>query len=450
MIKIKNTFSEDKISEYEKMLEDSFKKLRLKLKKEGKKQENIPKKINNEKIVFLSYKDSMKQERKYEISAKTLFLESRENVFAVDGMQMYLDICRFQDYCTSTMKEFLDKLCNGYPNEIKYNGVEYEFNDRDKVFINGRHVYGKEKAFSFVLNKIKEHDKEYYVFYQCDTISTFKAFKNCLKQMFEDSCKLLKITVAGKKDYFINYKLMNDQMRHELLASLNIKTCPYCNRQYITNWKGNDKKNKSTADLDHFYQKVKFPLFALSLFNFVPSCQICNSRMKGTKQLETLYPYTEWMDNAHFSLSPKSAREEIVDVWLGKKSYSELQKKYMLCLEDDNDPTTENYRLTRNSINLFKLNELYENHLDEAINICMLIRIYFEGAYSKMQQSILEEIGIKSYNTETTGIFSEEELRNIMLGFVADGQGELDKPLAKLKNDIYFNEIRLINNHKNK
>jgi hypothetical protein len=36
--------------------------------------------------------------------------------------------------------------------------------------------------------------------------------------------------------------------------------------------------------LDHLLDKGKFPLIALSLYNFVPSCYTCNSKLKGSKQ----------------------------------------------------------------------------------------------------------------------------------------------------------------------
>lgn len=87
------------------------------------------------------------------------------------------------------------------------------------------------------------------------------------------------------------------------MDSLNIPVCPFCNRQYITSWEDMKKEKKSTADLDHFFPKSEYPLFALSLFNFVPSCQVCNSRMKLDHFMDDdgnrpIYPYEEKFDDS--------------------------------------------------------------------------------------------------------------------------------------------------------
>ena len=36
---------------------------------------------------------------------------------------------------------------------------------------------------------------------------------------------------------------------------------------------------------------------------------------------------------------------------------------------------------------------------------------------------------------------TKEEIRYFLLGLVADGQGEMDKPLAKMISDIYKREV---------
>ena len=60
---------------------------------------------------------------------------------------------------------------------------------------------------------------------------------------------------------------------------IGIETCCYCNSSYINVYK-NKKGLKIQCDFDHFIPQSKCPLFVLCLYNFVPSCQICNSRIK--------------------------------------------------------------------------------------------------------------------------------------------------------------------------
>lgn len=76
-------------------------------------------------------------------------------------------------------------------------------------------------------------------------------------------------------------KFFKEQENNKLLE---IKTCFYCNMAYINSFfytKNNELKQ--TYDLDHFISRDVCPLFALSLYNFVPCCQICNERIKHDK-----------------------------------------------------------------------------------------------------------------------------------------------------------------------
>lgn len=69
---------------------------------------------------------------------------------------------------------------------------------------------------------------------------------------------------------------------------LDITSCFYCESAYT--WVYSDKgKIKRTFDIDHFFQKEQYPIFALSLYNFVPCCQVCNSRVKGSGNFKNLY-----------------------------------------------------------------------------------------------------------------------------------------------------------------
>ena len=56
-----------------------------------------------------------------------------------------------------------------------------------------------------------------------------------------------------------------------LVKNLDITVCPYCNRNYI-----NSRKNHIGANFDHYYDKDKYPFFALTLGNLIPCCATCN------------------------------------------------------------------------------------------------------------------------------------------------------------------------------
>ncbi|MCD8182407.1 MAG: hypothetical protein LUE99_04170 [Bacteroides sp.] len=80
-----------------------------------------------------------------------------------------------------------------------------------------------------------------------------------------------------------------------------IHTCHYCDMAYVNAYclHGN---NKARFDLDHVLDKGRCPIVGLSLFNFVPSCQMCNgSRVKGQKQLTTNPALRKKLSPSNFS-----------------------------------------------------------------------------------------------------------------------------------------------------
>ncbi len=66
-------------------------------------------------------------------------------------------------------------------------------------------------------------------------------------------------------------------------SALGITSCHYCDLSYINVYtlkSSGANQTRRHFDLDHFLPKSECPIIALSLFNFVPSCQVCNSRIK--------------------------------------------------------------------------------------------------------------------------------------------------------------------------
>ncbi|AXH13040.1 HNH endonuclease [Halarcobacter bivalviorum] len=112
--------------------------------------------------------------------------------------------------------------------------------------------------------------------------------------------KLLSIkNKIGKKNNnsvksFFNYDKSKINKQNPLISKLQPKiskffeqnvevhTCYYCNIDFINIFKKqNELKNGFT--LDHVLEKAEYPYFALSLYNLVPSCYVCNSKVKDSK-----------------------------------------------------------------------------------------------------------------------------------------------------------------------
>lgn len=78
-------------------------------------------------------------------------------------------------------------------------------------------------------------------------------------------------------DSIFQYTYINRKLRTQIMEYTGIFVCPYCNRNFISAYKLDDDTKGSSAQLDHFYPKNKFPMFTLSLYNFVPVCYHCNA-----------------------------------------------------------------------------------------------------------------------------------------------------------------------------
>lgn len=107
------------------------------------------------------------------------------------------------------------------------------------------------------------------------------------------------------------YELLDRTTKGEIIDELGISVCPYCNRQYINNIVEQGKV-RATADLDHFYYKSVFYLWKMSLYNFVPSCKICNSLFKLQTNRDIPYPYLEEFGNS--AIFDIKGEEKVIDL----------------------------------------------------------------------------------------------------------------------------------------
>jgi hypothetical protein len=212
----------------------------------------------------------------------------------------------------------------------------------------------------------------------------------------------------------VDYDFLGSELRHEVLTGTGIEVCPYCNRQYITTYQ-KGTKIKSTADLDHFFPKSIFQLLSLSLFNFVPSCQICNSRFKLARSLEILYPYSDGFDNNavfEVKLNSKSTLESIT----GKNTTFDLTINV--------NPTCSNQIVVENSIKLFNLREVYQSHKDYVREILYKKHAYSVTYKDQLKQLFLDmNLGLTEINLFLYG----KDLNLVHLG---------KRPLSKLAYDI--------------
>lgn len=117
---------------------------------------------------------------------------------------------------------------------------------------------------------MKPEDMEKYV---CQNKDNNTGNWECIKSLYNLSKE---IDVAGKSEKINTLMVRNfiDSGGKGLLV------CPYCNRNYV-----NSRGKALGSEMDHFYNKNKYPMFAISLYNFIPSCSTFN-RIKWIKELK--------------------------------------------------------------------------------------------------------------------------------------------------------------------
>lgn len=211
----------------------------------------------------------------------------------------------------------------------------------------------------------------------------------------------------------VDYKHMGEGFRHKILSSIDVKVCPYCNRQYITTYSVR-KDIRSTSDLDHFYPKSAFQLYSLAILNCIPACTICNSRFKKARKLRIQYPFEEGFEkNAIFKIKPK--RKADLNSLIGNNV------DFDLILEVDNSYV--NNMKIKGNIEMFRLEEVYQSHKGFVQELLLKNKAH-PKAYKKMIEELLK-IDL-----------TDEELNLFLYGFSGNEKELLNKPLSKLTFDI--------------
>jgi hypothetical protein len=199
---------------------------------------------------------------------------------------------------------------------------------------------------------------------------------------------------------------------YALLKKMNIRTCPYCNRQYTFTINSANMKQagvKIRPEFDHFYSKSEFPILALSFYNLVPSCPICN-HVKNGKEI-TIHPYVQGF-NCKFKVEDKS--KLVVD------------KSNILLLKTSQFRITFNHYSLEEKTNIeaFGLRELYNQHKDYVKEIMDKTQAYDSHARESLINSF-----------QGAGHTPEQVYNFIWGGYLNDAEYE-KRPLSKLTKDI--------------
>lgn len=201
------------------------------------------------------------------------------------------------------------------------------------------------------------------------------------------------------KNYMIGqYETMRKEYSYKLLDELNIKVCPYCNRQYtfVVN-----KKKKISPQFDHFFNKSDYPYLALSFYNLIPCCPTCN-HTKGCDSIK-INPYISGFGEGVIK----------IDNLFNCMTHGE---GWNIIIDTDDDCST--------NVEAFALSELYEQHKDYAEEI-VLKAVANEKSYLEGLKNTFHEMNL-----------SDDMIERVLWGNYLNEDDFAKRPLSKMASDI--------------
>lgn len=243
-----------------------------------------------------------------------------------------------------------------------------------------------------------------------------------------------KIKFSLKLQEIFNYKIYYPQIIKffsDNISRLKIYSCYYCDISIATEY--NKTGKRFSLDLDHFLPKAECPLLALSLKNFVPSCQTCNSRIKSRTGLLKFYRIENFSEDKQIyilnRLSPTSDLYQFKDKtffyivfkrgYLNSFSYIDNLDFYSIKLATD--------RIYKFEKNAFLYEQRYNSIpvLSKALSLLDLKRKYPLSKINEIK-NVLNQSG--KFKT------SVQEIEEIIFRKNYDDKNHSN--LSKLKNDI--------------
>lgn len=214
--------------------------------------------------------------------------------------------------------------------------------------------------------------------------------------------------LAEAKSVF-NYAAFTDKGHAEwdayaLCKMSRYRTCPYCHQSFAFTVVKAPGGKSFRPTLDHFYDKKSHPYLALSLYNLVPSCHICNSSLKGSENFlrkQHLHPFED---------------EELIGFNFDLDNYLLLRDapaaQFQMQVEI-RPAAAKKMEAARRSVETFLLNERYDFHFEYLARFAKLV-----GAMStKEMQRRLKEVDIDADQSEILA-FDRAQYREELLGCI--------------------------------
>lgn len=176
-------------------------------------------------------------------------------------------------------------------------------------------------------------------------------------------------------DYEIDDKIGPAIKKYFRLNSF-VKICPYCNIDPVIHQVNNANQIVRSFELDHFYDKSRYPLLAYSLFNLVPSDHTCNVTNKKAIEFTDEYhinPHLSgYCESIKFRPIGLTTSYEVsqVEVDILETQGSAIYKK----IKGENQPNVESGEL--GNLNVFQIRSKYLTETHKAGKILKILHKY--------------------------------------------------------------------------
>ena len=266
-----------------------------------------------------------------------------------------------------------------------------------------------------------------------EMIISQKSFNDLAKNHIFDGIYTIKLNKSLCNYAIEKYKekleyRYNQINKKALVRITGITVCPYCNRNFI-----NVTEEANTSQLDHFFPKNEYSLFALCFYNLIPSCYGCNNKKSTSKFY--ISPYDESITDIDellkFSWSIKSAdfinNSESIDIII-KDDISEEELKQL----ESKDKLSVRQKLLKDKY-VIDTRNLYKLHADIVQELLWKHEIYNKDY----------KAGLCQIFADSSKYFSDSEIDRMIVGYYTDQENYGNRPLSKMVTDI-SKEIGLV------
>lgn len=235
-----------------------------------------------------------------------------------------------------------------------------------------------------------------------------------------DPIKFLLKGIFDYDDWFLSLATTEKWGPYQLATRLDIKSCPYCNRSYTFSLTDSGGVKKGRPDFDHFMPKTSNQLLALSFFNLIPSCKICNGpSVKSSKSVSYETHFNPYEDNVKSGLMRFTYYPNNYEASVGMSEDLEIALNYSGDSSDNRLQTK-----IKGNISLFYLDDTYKHHTDIVQEIIRKRTISNDRYIEELQ------------NTYSHLNLSVEEAYRIAFGNYYNEKDFHKRPIAKLTKDI--------------